>query len=174
MPKRTIDQVEGLPEIPDHPNSPLSAWKHYGILKVLEDKFQTELKNIGYTGHLVGLGVTYTVDDDPFTMDYGYDVEKAEGVLANKDDPLTDEFVAEMYDLANELIGEHMSPYISSFDLELSASVNPQVATVFVKCQIATDANCGKAACIGQCRKFISRNDGPWICTHKKGSCNCG
>jgi hypothetical protein len=174
MARKTAVQVEGLPEIPDYPTSPLSAWKHFGILKALEEKFHAELVQLGYVGHLVGLGVTYTVNGDPFTMEYGYGVENAEGILEDKADPLTDDFVGEMYDLANNLIAQNINPYTGSFELQLSASVNPQIATVVAICQVATAANCGKAACIGQCRRFISRNNGPWVCTHKKGTCNCG
>lgn len=174
MAKQITARTEGLPKIPDHPNSPLPAWKHYGILKVLEEKFHAELERVEYVGHLVGLGVTYIVGGDTYTMDYGYGIGIVQGIMEGKGDPLTDEFVAEMYDLANGLIAEHMNPYIGSFELQLNASVNQQIASVAVKCQIATDANCGKQACKGQCRKFIKRNDGPWVCTHKKGSCNCG
>ena len=173
MAKRITLQAADLPEIPDYPNSPLSAWRHYGILKVLEEKFHPELVNVGYAGHLVGLGLTYTVAGDAYPMEYGYRMDVNQGILENKKDPLTDEFVAEMYDLANELITKYMSPYVIDFDLQLSASVNPDVVTVDVKCQVATKANCGKEECKGQCRKFISRNKGPWVCTHKKGSCKC-
>lgn len=173
MAKRMTLQAADLPEIPDYPNSPLSAWRHYGILKVLEERFQAELVNAGYTGHLVGLGLTYTVAGDSYAMEYGYGVKANQGILGNKEDPLSDDFVAEMYDLANELITKYMSPYVIDFDLQLSASVNPDVVTVDVKCQVATKVNCGKEECKGQCRKFISRNKGPWVCTHKKGSCKC-
>ena len=169
----TEDRSEHFPEIPDYPNSPLSAWKHYGILKVMERKFHEELERQNYPGHLVGLDVTYVVGRDSYTMEYGYGVDQKAGLLPSKEDPLSDEFVAEMYDLANNLISQHISPYISGFDLQLSASINQQVNTVAVQCQIATNANCGQASCIGKCRKFINRNNTGWVCQHKKGTCKC-
>ena len=172
MAKRMTLQAADLPETPDHPNSPLSAWRHYGILKVLEERFHTELEDVGYAGHLVGLGLTYTVAGDTYPMEYGYRMD-ANQVGPDKEDPLSDDFVAEMYDLANELITKYISPYVIDFDLQLSASVNPTVATVEVKCQIASKTNCGKEECKGQCRKFIKRGNEPWKCTHKKGSCKC-
>jgi hypothetical protein len=173
MAKQPVTQAKGLPEIPDFPTSPLPAWKHYGILKVLEGRFRAELESVPYDGHLVGLGITYTVGGDPYTMEYGYGADAPQNIINNQSDPLSDDFVGDMYDLANDLIAEHISPYVLSFELQINASVNPQVASVAVKCQIANDANCGKASCKGQCRRFISRNNGPWICTHKRGTCKC-
>lgn len=166
------EESRGLPEIVDHPNSPLSAWKHYGILKVLERKFHEELEKQQYPGHLVGLDVTYVVGKDSYTMEYGYGVDGGPGVQPGKE-PLSNEFVSEMYDLANNLVAQHISPYISRFDLLLSASINQQVNTIAVQCQIATQANCGKPSCIGKCRKFINRNNTGWVCQHKKGTCSC-
>jgi hypothetical protein len=172
MAKDNSRKNRALPEIPDFPDSPLAAWKHYGILKALERRFHQELEAQNYTGHLVGLDVTYLVGKESFTMEYGYGVEQSNGPR-DKGDPLSDDFVAEMYDLASDLISEHIDPAVITFDLSLGAAINQPVNTVAVKCQIATDANCGKDECEGKCRKFISRNNGPWTCTHKKGKCKC-
>ena len=173
MARDSSKKAQRLPEIPDFPNSPLSAWKHYGILKALEREFHKELEAKNYSGHLVGLDVTYIVGGETFTMEYGYGVEQTAGLLPNKEDPLSNDFVSEMYDLASELILAHIDPSVLTFELLLSASINQAVNTVAVKCQIATEANCGKDDCTGKCRKFISRNNGPWTCTHKKGQCRC-
>jgi len=173
MSTRDSSQTNELPDIPEYPDSPLSAWKHYGIMRVLEGKFHEELEKQEYDGHLVGLMVTYTVGGDPYSMGFGYGVETKAALLAQDDDPLSDEFVSEMYDFARSLIAQHINQYVSNFELELGASVNPKLSTLAVKCMIATNANCGKESCVGKCRKFISRNNGPWVCTHTKGLCTC-
>lgn len=170
---RASKQTDEFPEIPDHPNSPLSAWKHYGILRALEWKFHEELDSQGYDGHLVGLNLTYTVGPDPYSMGFGYGVEENANLMTEEDDPLTDDFVSRMYDFASDLIALHINPYVSDYSIQLSASLNPHISTVKVKCMIATNANCGRDSCNGNCRKFISRNNGPWVCTHIKGSCRC-
>jgi hypothetical protein len=173
MSRKTKSQAEELPDIPDYPNSPLPAWKHYGILKVVEGKLHEELKQQKYTGHLVGLDLTYTVGPDTYAMSYGYSFEQVhEGITATVD-PLSDEFVETLYDFASDLISENINPAGTRFNMQLSVSVNQQVNTKTVICQIATEANCGKNECIGKCRKFKKKNDGSWECTHKKGSCTC-
>src|SRR5262245_12348962 len=84
--------------IPDYPASPLSGWKHYGILKILEEQFQKELKRNGYPGHLVGLELTYHAGSDSYTMGFGYRFEEPDGEDTTED-PLSDDFVEQMFDL---------------------------------------------------------------------------
>jgi len=168
-----IDRTGGVPEIPDLPNSPLSGWKHYYILKELEKKFHAQLEQQKYAGRLVGLDVTYKVGEYPYTMNYGYNIDTQGNLLDEKDDPLDDPFVMEVYDLAIDLITQHISPHVLNFSVEISASINPNFSNIKVLCMTATAANCSRQSCQGKCRMFIKRNNGPWECQHFKGKCSC-
>jgi hypothetical protein len=165
-------QILELPDIPNDPDppSPLSPWKHYHILKELEGRFQAYLKEINYKGHLVGLEITYSVGENNYTMEYGYNYDPTENPMdGGKEDPLTDDLMDKMYDFASDLIAKHISISEIGFNVQISASVNQAVSTNGKTCKIATVANCGKAECLGKCRTFRKKN-GNWVCQHTE--CN--
>ena len=161
-------QILELPDVPNDPDppSPLSAWKHYHILKKLENKLHAYLKKTDYKGHLVGLEVTYSVGENSYTLEYGYNYDPTENPRdGGRKDPLTDDLMDEMYDFISDLIAKHISISDSGFNVQLSASVNQEVSTNGKTCKIATAANCGNAECLGKCRTFRKKN-GKWVCQH--------
>ena len=162
-------------EIYDPPDSPLPAWKHYRILKAVENRLHAQLEQQEYDGRLIGLEVSYKVAKvkAPFSMGYGYDTNNKGDLIDEKDDPLSDEFVMEIYDFASGLIAEHINPNGEDFSCELSASINPVFGKVRVRCAIANNLNCNRQSCQGNCRLFINRNNTGWVCKHRRGNCRC-
>lgn len=170
----------GLPEVPDFPGSPLSGWKHYGILKLAENKIFMELESIGYQGRLIGLRISYYVGGaakpendedlgDEYTMAFGYNVTDGQTNLIEETPPPSEEFIIGLYDFVGDMIANHISPYVPEFALRLDAAFNPTPTTYTIACRIVKAGECGDgSAHEGSRRRMLKINNGPWRCLHTK------
>ena len=50
-----------LENAPGMPASPLPAWKHYELMRHVEDKIHQKLSSLSYQGHALGLRVDYAI-----------------------------------------------------------------------------------------------------------------
>src|SRR3972149_2836584 len=184
-PSQSRPPSASLPDVPDFPDSPLSAWKHYGILKLAEEKLHKELEQIGYDGNLVGLRVSYFVGQqegkipqgqqeeedsgDEYTMAYGYDVtDKVETRLEDKNPP-SEEFILSLYDFISDMIANNISPYVPEFTLRLDTTFNPVRTTYTVTCRVCRQGQCLlNAGHEGERRRMIRINRGAWRCLHTR------
>jgi len=173
-PRRTQQPEEtSLPQVPDYPDSPLSAWKHYGIMKLAQQKTHEYLRNVPYDGHLIGLRISYSAGTEPslqdtYTMSYGYDVDEEQDLMPDTDEPFSDDFIIELYKYANQLIAENINPYITSFQTNLDASVNPRRRRIRIEPRICAAGECANnpSTCVGNLRLMVKRNKKPWVCQH--------
>ncbi|HLF74228.1 MAG TPA: hypothetical protein VI524_07780 [Anaerolineales bacterium] len=173
------DLLDSLPAIPDFPNSPVSGWKHFGILKRAEARIHAELIKQKYDGRLVGLRVTYgklnTANEqedeliDPYTMSYGYDLHDME-LLDQDDDPLSDDFIIELYEEISDLVHKNAKIDIRDRVVSLEANLNPKTKNRIVRPMICRVGQCDRPpdSCIGKWRIMISRDGGrTWRCRHR-------
>jgi len=156
-----------LPSIPDDPNSPLPGWKHYGVMKLAEQKLHDDLAQIEYNGRLIGLEVNYTTGKDNFyTMSYGYDVE-AESPNSEVT-PLDDKVILGLYQLVKNLIVENTGLSTDSFRTGIEISLNRKPKKVRIVTRICEEGECenNPSTCVGNIRVLTKKNKKPWRCTH--------
>jgi len=164
--KAQQSKEKGLPPIPDYPLSPLPAWKHYGILKLAEQKIHDNLAQVDYSGRLIGIRIGYSSGkESAFDMSYGYDVE--EELPESAGGPLSDEFALELYKFVNGLIAENTDPE-TKYQTSLEACVNRRARRVRVESRICAAGECANnpSTCVGNLRVMIKRNKKPWVCQH--------
>jgi hypothetical protein len=158
---------KGLPEIPDYPDAPLPAWKHYGITRFADLAIQDELERIGYSGYLVGLAVQYTVEDPEktYSMIFGK-VDDSEESLKGKleESPLTDKFLLKLHEQVQALIYKNTPDYAGTMNLLLKTNVNG--ASTSSACHKVAQGECNKRSDVGKYRICTKRGN-KWSCTHK-------
>lgn len=159
---------EPLPDIPDYPDAPLPAWKHYGITKYASDRVVKELEGQHYEGYMVGLDLKYSLDKEhSYSMGFGkvdipdttQEEEKEEPEL-----PVSDEFLVDLYQTANALIAKNVPGGLKDFDSELTVALTGSLKVVKLACTVPDRCNRGhiNRRC---CRKV---NSGPWRCLHDR------
>ncbi len=128
--------VEELPSIPDYPEAPLPAWKHYGIASYADQQIRAELDRIGYEGYLIGLEVSYTLENDKtYAMSFGK-LEPAEGSEeSDNGTPLSDAFLSNLYQVVGQLIHSNAPEYLGEIDTELSIITTGSENKVKVRCR---------------------------------------
>lgn len=172
----TEPRIDNLPEYPD---APLSAWKHYGILKIVEKRVHQMLQEAEYDGHLVGLRVGYIAYADggpqPYSMAFGYVVEDSD---IEQDDspedtdessPLTEENFDDLYNETFDLISANIPSEID-FSVIVETAVNPKFKRGGKVCRIVEEGECNKhgdANHAGQRCYLRLKNSGKWRCIHK-------
>jgi hypothetical protein len=93
------------PSFPDYPAAPLPAWQHYGITRYAGQKIQEELDtNTEYQGYLIGLGVSYTYNGDPYEMVFGKTETTGE---SDRDFPLSDPFLSSLYETVAQFVSRN-------------------------------------------------------------------
>jgi hypothetical protein len=163
-------------------DSPVPPWDHYAITKEAESEIHAALEQIDYEGYAIGLYAGYaTIPDehaesesDPFAMCFGYEVgEQSEVYLpedeeteANKDDPLTDEFLDRLFAELAEKFSEVTPPEAGIVlpRMEITVLGSLQCAGRMVK--LCRPGNCSRQTCIGKLRRFNKTCNG-WKCQHK-------
>lgn len=92
------------PSFPDYPAAPLPAWQHYGITRYAGQKIQDELdSNTEYQGYLIGLGVSYRYNGDPYEIVFGKTetIGESERVF-----PLNDDFLSNLYGMVAKFVSK--------------------------------------------------------------------
>lgn len=162
------DEVEveplELPDIPDYPEAPLPAWKHYGITNFASQKIVEELENVQYSGYMVGLEVGYSLEEEKktYAMSFGKvrpSEEELEQQGEEPDLPISDEFLVRLYQTIHDYMKANGSENLSP---ELTIVITGSLKAVTVMCrtpQVCDRRHGGKR----WCKKV---NSGPWTCLH--------
>lgn len=157
-----------LPDFPEYPEAPLSAWKHYGITNYVGERVIQELERVKYHGDMVGLEVGYVLEDEKaYSMSFGRTKipdtpstdEKSEPEL-----PLSDEFLVELFKTINELVAANAPGYLGKLSSTLTIVMTGSYTSVRVICrtpQRCTQRHTGKRWC-------KSINGGTWVCLHTR------
>lgn len=172
-----------LPPIPDYPDAPLPAWKHYGITSYADRKILEELTRVEYPGYMIGMEMAYTVEsEEVYCMQFG-DTAITEAMLQKSQSqepdpkleqeasqdldeelPLSDDFLSDLYDDVRELIKTNTPDYSGEVTPELTIAITGSKKVIKFKCrvpEVCKNHHTDK-------RKCKSINGGPWKCTHKK------
>jgi hypothetical protein len=168
--------ADGLPPVPDYPDSPLSGWKHYGIMKLAEKMIHDELEGLNYGGKLVGLRISYFVggSDNPekqedlgdeHQMAFGYNVEDDGPDTIEEAPPPSEEFINGLYDFVSDMIANNISPYVLGFSVRLDTAFNQIPTKYTIACRFVGQNECTQGH-TGVFR-MISINHGPWRCLHR-------
>ena len=172
--------------IEPEPVAPLSTWNHYRIVKKIERKVQIYLHDQGYEGYCLGIRVGYSVyqgeSEEPQSqsLSFGYVTEaddKTDTWLNHyknsvrdlnppeTDNPLTDDFIDELYTEAANLIKANIDPSVETFTVLLETAVSGSVKKKGRDCRRPRGTECNQA-CTGR-RVLRQRNNGTWFCTHQ-------
>jgi len=155
-----------LPQILDYPESPLPAWKHYGITNFAGQQIQAELKRTGYAGYLIGLGVSYTLaakSKIPYVMVFGK-VDSGEDPAFTL--PLNDDFLVGLHETVEEFIGQNIQAPASEIDIELIITLSGSVTKVIIACRLVGPTECAQGDS-GTKKKCKSLDNGTsWNCLH--------
>ncbi len=181
MEKQEQGPDQNLPPIPDYPNAPLPAWRHYGITSYADQKIVAELTRVVYPGYMIGMEMAYALEtEEVYQMRFG-DVTMPENALPesgsgepdqkrpstlDEELPLTDEFLSALYDDVRQLILDYTPEYSGVLTPELTIAITGSKRVIKFKCIVPDECNQGHT----DKRKCKSINGGPWICTHRK---NC-
>lgn len=165
-------QDGGLPDVPDYPEAPLPAWKHYGITNYASNRIVEELESVQYRGYMIGLEVAYVADDkQTYAMRFGkVDVrdevdfrdEDSKEQMRESEIPLSDEFLDKLSDMLNRLIAANAPEHPGNLSPELTISITGSVTSVRTRCRIPQQCNKGHT----NKRWCKSVNYGPWVCLH--------
>ncbi len=172
MNRKEKKTVRELPPIPDYPDAPLPAWKHYGITNYTGQRVKDEFDRIQYEGYMIGLEVAYTPDDEKnYVISFGK-IDIPDDASQEKESevkiPLSDEFLEDLYQVVTELIPAHCPSYSGKIDTELTIVMTGSVKKVKMGCHVPEQCSLNHTD-KRRCKKV---NDGPWTCTasHKKCS----
>jgi hypothetical protein len=174
-------------------DAPLSTWNHYQIIKKIEREIQKYLHDLHeladsdprkYDGYLLGIRVGYSIyahpeDEQPkkYSMAFGYVAEDegdswldhyrksgAEDYPPGATNPLTDEFINQLYAEAGNYIRANISSSVDTFTVLLETAVSGSVKSKGVDCRKPRPNECNQG-CNGR-RLMNQRLDGSWFCTH--------
>lgn len=164
MNKEEKKRERELPSIPDYPDAPLPAWKHYGITNYADQRIQAEFDRLQYDGYMVGLEIAYTPDDEKrYAISFGK-LEVPDDPPREKeskvDIPLPDEFLENLYQTVAELIPANCPNYSGEFNAQLTIVMTGSLKKVSYMCRIPEQ--CSRNHTDKRiCRK---ENNGPWVC----------
>lgn len=157
-----------LPEIPDYPDAPLPAWKHYGITNYAGQRILDEIDHVQYTGYLIGMEIAYTVKEEKtYSMAFGK-IDIPDEVLKKFDGelPLTDEFLSNLFRTVGALVYENAPDYQDEMDTELIAVISGSAKKVKVKCRKVKNGECTEGH-VGKKKICKSTDNGSsWTCLH--------
>jgi hypothetical protein len=167
-------QDEDLPDIPDYPEAPLPAWKHYGITNYASNTIVEELESVQYKGYMIGLEVAYAGDDKKtYAMRFGKVDVRDEVDLPDEGSnekrqgpelPLSDEFLDKLSDTIDKLIAANVPDDPGNLSPELTIVITGSTVSIRTLCtkpDICAMSHTGKRRC-------KSVNYGPWECLHGK------
>jgi hypothetical protein len=178
-----------LPDVPNYPDAPLLAWKHYGILKLAETSIHQELEQGNNVGLLVGLRVSYFVErpgyyqndqGDEYTMSYGYGVTdeewpvQAEPIEVNLGMLPSEEFLFGLSNFVTDLIANNINPYVlpvtTRMDITFSVSGVPGPIMNTIMCRIVQVGECALGSDHEGERRRMYRSSatGNWKCQHTR------
>lgn len=159
---------QSLPDFPEYPEAPLSAWKHSGITKYVGDKVIQELERVQYQGDMVGLNVGYVLEDEStYSMSFGRtEIPETTSKDENpeKELPLSDEFLIDLYKTINELIAANVPGYLGKLSSVLTIVMTGSYTSISIICrtpQSCTLRHTGTRWC-----KSVNR--GTWVCLHTR------
>jgi hypothetical protein len=159
-----------LPPIPDYPEAPLPAWKHYGITNFADQKVQEELDRLQYPGHMVGLEVAYELEDEKtYAMAFGkIDIPEDELQESAREIPLTDEFLANLYKVVDDLIPHHSPGHSENMNTEITIVMSGSLKKVKVKCR--KPEQCSQGHTDKRWCKKVGKE--PWTCLDGHQKCS--
>jgi hypothetical protein len=161
-----------LPPIPDYPDAPLPAWKHYGIINYADQRIKDELANMRYEGYMVGLEVAYMLEDEKsYAMSFGKISKPDEATQKEETEveiPLSDEFLVDLYQMLTELIPANCPNYSGQMSTELTIVVTGSEYVIKVTCTVPQQCALNHKD-KRWCKKI---NNGPWTCL--AGHPRCG
>jgi len=174
-------------QLDEEPQAPLSFWKQYRIVKIIERKVQKYLHDLNYQGYSLGIRIGYAIYPNEDTenpekhfVSFGYigeDDKKEDAWLVHyknsvsdinppeTDNPLTDPFIDELYTETANYIRANISSEVQIFTVLLETAVSGSVKKKGRDCRRPRPNECG-AGCNGR-RILRQRNDGTWFCTHQ-------
>ncbi len=180
MEKQEQGSTEGLPPIPDYPDAPLPAWKHYGVTNYADQKILEELKHVEYPGFMVGLKIAYTIETEQiYCMQFGdttipqdaleksrsEEINQADSSELDEELPFTDEFLSSLFDDIGQLITNNTPGYSGEINPKLTIAITGSRKVIDIMDRYPPyDCNKGHT----DRRTCKSVNDGPWKCTHRK------
>jgi len=168
-------ELEQLPTIPDHPEAPLPAWKHYGITNYGDQKIQEELSRIQYSGFMVGLEMAYKPQNEKtYAMAFGrIDIPTEESQQldpaqeSEEKFPLSDDFLESLYEDVDKLITANTPGYSGKISPELTISITGSRTVVKIACRRPQVCSQGHS----DTRWCQSVNNGPWTCLSSHRRC---
>lgn len=168
------------------PEAPLSIWAHYKIVKRIERKIQLYLHDHEYPGYCLGVRVGYSIytpeteEPEKHALSFGYVTENGDKVdpwtehfknsvpdlnPPETENPLTDEFIDELYLEAANYIKANIDPGVETFTVLLETAVSGSVKAKGRDCRKPRGNECSQR-CPGR-RVMKQRNNGTWFCTHQ-------
>jgi hypothetical protein len=150
------------------PKSPVSGWKHYGILSYTEKKIRKLLDESGYTaGYLIGLQVGYVYRKRPYIMAFGYGVGEEERQMPDGQNVLSQDLLIALYRDVRTLFKENSTAsgdISANLDLTISGS---QIQINFT-CGIVQQGQCVQTPNhVGQFMVLSRVGNDPWKCAHQ-------
>lgn len=160
-----------LPLIPDYPNTPLPAWKHYGITNYAGQMLVDKLDSIQYPGYMIGLELTCLLEDESsYSMKFGM-VEIPAEESKEQDEPnelpIDDDFLLQLYQDVKTLMVENAPDYQGTLEPMLTYVMTGSKIKVQIMCrrpEVCTLNHTDKRVC-----KKVGT--GPWTCLDKHFKC---
>jgi len=160
-----------LPPIPDYPDAPLPAWKHYGITNYADQRIKEEFDRIKYEGYMVGLEVAYTLENEnDYAMSFGkinIPEDVSQSKEADVDIPLSDDFLEDLLQMLTELIPANSPGYSGEMNPALTIVMTGSLIKATFKCRIPEQCSRGHTD-KRWCKKV---NDGLWTCMKSHKPC---
>ncbi len=164
------------------PQTPVAAWVHYGIAKYAEAELQQKLAEIGYDGYLIGLRVTYWIEEaegeeQEYTMAFGYGVSEVppSEYEVQRENPIPYQYMNALYRRVRAMLEENMPGDVQQAllaeTMDLSASLEATVSGSIIhfgyRCRRCRNGQCTRQECVGKKRLFRKNDNGKWVCTHR-------
>jgi len=159
------------------PRSPVSAWRHYQILKDIEGRIHKLLADADYQrGYLIGLRVGYKFMPagsrskekmKTYEMVYGYGVDDdVRTLIADPFDIITQEVILELYRAAGQLF-EANATVAGSFSAILDLTISGSLFQFSIKCDLVLAGQCdANPNHNGQLRILTRFGNEEWKCSH--------
>lgn len=153
-------------DVPEYPEGPLPAMKHYGITYFTCQKIVEELDTLQYPGYMVGLKVGYAMEDgSEYEMKFGIvdlsdeDLEQQE---KEPDLPVSDEFLIRLYQTVQDYMKANVPDGGEKLNPEIAITMSGSLIMVRMMCRPPEFCDRGHTGS-RWCKKV---NLGSWTCLH--------